>query len=45
VIRKLEATIERLDAQNSKTQRLVITLTYIAIAVGVLQAALALIPL
>jgi hypothetical protein len=36
-IAKLEATILKLDAANSKTQRLVVTLAGVAIFVGVLQ--------
>jgi len=38
-IRKLEDTMRKLNAGNEQTQRLVIRLTWIAIAVGIIQAA------
>lgn len=43
-IKHLEETIKHLDAQNDRTQRLVIILTYVAIAVGILQVVVSLIP-
>ena len=36
-IRQLERTIERLDTENDRTQRLVVVLTYVTIIVGVAQ--------
>ncbi len=46
VVRKLEDTMKHLDAQNSKTQRLVVvTLAYVAIAVGFLQLIVGIVPL
>ena len=44
-IRHLEETIKRLDTENSRTQRLVIILAYIAIFVGIIQAVASVIPL
>ena len=44
-IRQLEETIERLDADNRRTQRLVITLTYVAVSVGVIQTVAAILAL
>ena len=44
-IRHLEETIERLDADNRRTQRLVIILAVVAVVVGIIQAVAAIIPL
>jgi len=44
-IHHLEETIERLDTGNKRTQRLVITLAYVAIFVGLVQAVAAIIAL
>jgi hypothetical protein len=44
-IRQLEKTIEQLDADNRRTQRLVIILAIIAIVVGIIQAVTSIIPL
>ena len=44
-IRQLEKTIERLDAGNIRTQRLVIILAVIAIIIGIVQAVASIIPL
>lgn len=43
-IRQLEATIERLDEQSKRTQKLVVTLTYVAVSVGIIQAIASVIP-
>ncbi len=34
---RFEQTVKKLDAQNARTQRLVLILAYIAIGVGILQ--------
>lgn len=40
-IRHLEETIERLDARNSHTQRLVVILTIVAVVVAIIQVVVA----
>ena len=44
-IRELEGTMQRLNAANDKTQKLVVRLTWVAVAVGVIQAIAAVISL
>ena len=44
-IHELEDTMRRLNSANEKTQRLVVRLTWIAVAVGVVQAITAVISL
>jgi len=44
-IRTLEDTIRSLDMANARTQKLVVRLTWVAVAVGVIQAVAAIVSL